>query len=246
MKDINFLTQTANTLLKESPMSLCGLFLKSEYLKVSKDKDEKQKKSQDILKIITSSTPYDSYDEYAIAEAYLSLNKKEESFNYLKLSSSHENMLAKHKIGTIYFNGDLSLNIIQSKTEAIKWFRASCEFNCPLSQYSLGYCCYLGDGVPRDRTEAVTYYNLSAKQGYTIAEHKLANCLENGIGIDENWEESKSYYERAASKGYEPSIQALALLIEKINEKREEQYEKENNIKGDTPRKISTSSIETV
>lgn len=241
MKDPVYLSTSVEKLLKESPMSLLGLLLKAELLKASKDKEEKSK-SLDVYKQIISFSPYDSYDEFVISEAYSALNKREESFNYLKLSALHENMLAKHKLGSIYFNGDIGLSITQNKSEAIKWFRSSCEMGCPLSQYSLGYCYYLGDGVPRDRNEATQFYLASAKQGYTIAEHKLANCLENGIGIEENLEEARSYYEKAASKGYEPALQALALLVEKIYERKLE-MQLQNDTEG--VRKLSTS-VETI
>lgn len=221
MKDPVYLESSYEKLSKESPMSLLTLLIKAEIQKISKEKDEKFKATETYKRMI-SQIPYDSYDEFAISEAHAGLNKKEESFNFLKQAAYHGNMLAKHKLGTIYFNGDIGLGITQNKTEGIKWFRASCEVGCPLSQYSLGYCYYLGDGVPKDRNEAAHYYLISAKQGYTIAEHKLANCLENGIGMDENLEEARTYYEKAASKGYEPALQALALLVEKILERKQE------------------------
>jgi len=194
--------------LKIYPLSLLLQVLKAECLIGLKE----VLKAHQILDNVIKQPVYDSYDEFAVGEAYYLGETKEESLKFYKLSSEKGNMYAEHKLGTIYYNGDENLKIEKNKKEAFKHFQRAAQKGVAMSQYNVAYCYFTGDAIQRNKEEAVKWFKLAAEQGYTVAEYKLGSCYEIGSGIDINLEEAKKYYQRAATKGHEAAIAALDLL----------------------------------
>lgn len=194
--------------LKIYPLSLLLQALKAECLIGLKE----VLKAHQILNNVVKQPIYDSYDEFAVGEAYYLGETKEESLKYYKLSVEKGNMYAEHKFGTLYYNGDENLKIEKNKKEAFKYFQRAASKGVAMSQYNVAYCYFTGDAVQRNKEEAVKWFKLAAEQGYTVAEYKLGSCYEIGSGVEINLEEAKKYYQRAAAKGHEAAIAALDLL----------------------------------
>lgn len=47
--------------------------------------------------------------------------------------------------------------------EATKWYRLAAERRSAYAQYTLGFLCDTGQGVPRDAVQAFVWYNLAAR-----------------------------------------------------------------------------------
>jgi hypothetical protein len=207
----------ADKLLGMYPLNLQALALKGE-----------ARVGHEMFKFVISQPIYDANDEFAVAECYTSLGKKEEGLKLYQKSADQGCMYAEHKLGSLYFNGDADLKIAINKKEAVIWFLSAADRGFALSQYTLAYCYYLGDGIVKNRDLSVKYYHLAAEQGYSVAEHKLGHFYENAIGVEENFEEARKWYSRAASKGHEAAINALDLLISKIEHERSSQLGSES------------------
>lgn len=199
----------SDKLLQMHPLNLLALTLKAE-----------ARVGHELFKFVTTQSIYDAYDEFAVAECLTGLEKKTDAMKHYQISAEKGCVLAEHKLGTIYFNGDTDLKVTPNKKEAVKYFTRAAEKGFALSQYTLGYQYNLGDGVKKDRELSVKYYRMAAEQGYSVAEYKMGHCYENGIGLEENLEEAKRWYSRASQKGHEPAQNALDLLISKIEHDR--------------------------
>ncbi len=69
------------------------------------------------------------------------------------------------------------------------------------TQYELGNCYVLGDGVEQDYEEAARLYSLAAKQDHAEALTNLGFCYLHGYGVNKDVKEATSLFRSAADQG---------------------------------------------
>jgi TPR repeat protein len=81
-------------------------------------------------------------------------------------------------------------------------------------QNTLGYCYYIGLGVPKDETKGVEYYTLAARQGFPGALCNAARATELGIGTPMDQRAARDMYERASRCDFPVAVFHLARCFE--------------------------------
>jgi TPR repeat protein len=76
----------------------------------------------------------------------------------LMVDPEQSNAISQFEYGQLYFDGQ---KIIQSYSEAFKWFKKSADQDYPDSQYFLGVIYYHGKSVPQNNEEAYLWLSLS-------------------------------------------------------------------------------------
>ena len=69
------------------------------------------------------------------------------------------------------------------------------------SQYMLGDCYYLGEGVSEDKEKAVGWYLKAAKQGHADTQNLLGECYKKGSGLSKNYTQAAKWFLRSAKQG---------------------------------------------
>ena len=117
--------------------------------------------------------------------------------------------VAQKNLGVCYAKG---YGVLQSWTEAVKWYRKSAEQGYASAQFNLGRCYAKGYGVLQSWTEAVKWYRKAAEQGEALAQLILGGCYEKGIGVSQSWAEAAEWYRKAAEQGDTDAKEALKRL----------------------------------
>ena len=81
------------------------------------------------------------------------------------------NPYAQTGLGLMYAEGR---GILQSDTEAVKWYRKAVEQSHALAQNNLGFMYATGRGVAQSDTEAVKWYRKAAEQGNKWSQDRLS------------------------------------------------------------------------
>jgi len=112
-----------------------------------------------------------------IASGTMSEKRKIESFEYLTGQAEHQLLM-------------LSL------------YRAFAEYNNDaFSQWYLGLCYELGDGVKRSPAEAVKWYRKAAEQRHAGGQIALGVHYYNGDGVEQDNAEAMKWFRKAADQG---------------------------------------------
>src|SRR6266496_653929 len=82
----------------------------------------------------------------------------------------------------LYYIGKLLLKINYEKS--FYYFQKAAENGCKFSQFNLGGCYQLGDGVRKDIRKSFELYKSSAEQGYINAQSQLIYCYDSGLGTE--------------------------------------------------------------
>ena len=77
------------------------------------------------------------------------------------------------------------------------------------SQFRLGECYYMGQGVPEDKEEGVKWFRKAAEQGHVEAQCLLGDCYYGGQGVPDDKAEAAKWYRKAAEQGH---VEAQGLL----------------------------------
>jgi TPR repeat protein len=75
--------------------------------------------------------------------------------------------------------------VVQSDTEAVRWFRAAANQGNDSAQFSLGGMYQAGRGVPQSDIEAARWYRLAAEQGNREALYNLGTVHVEGASFDD-------------------------------------------------------------
>ena len=100
---------------------------------------------------------------------------------------------------------------IPNDIEALK--RAAAQGHAE-SQYKLGYCYEIGEGVEESCEEAVKWYRKAAEQGYDTAQNDLGYCYYNGQGVEQSYTEAVKWYRKAAEQGNAEAQNNLGVCYE--------------------------------
>ncbi len=65
----------------------------------------------------------------------------------------------------------------------------------------LGWCYYLGDGVPQSYERAAELWKQAAAKGHTSAQGLLGDMYREGQGVPQSYERAAELYKQAAAKG---------------------------------------------
>ena len=93
------------------------------------------------------------------------------------------------------------ISFTQDRTEAIKWYLKSAEYNNSHSLFQLGLCYRDGIGIDKNPKLGVDYLIKSAHFGYNPAKFELANTYRKGIGVTNDVRNAILWYEQAAISG---------------------------------------------
>ena len=92
-------------------------------------------------------------------------------------------------------------------------YRLAAEAGDASAQVNLGFCYYIGDGVPKDHVEAVKWYRKAADQDDTSGQFVLGIAYEKGEGVPENLQEAVKWYLKAAEQGHVRAMCAVKAYI---------------------------------
>ncbi len=85
--------------------------------------------------------------------------------------------------------------------EAFEYFRESAEKGYAKSQFYLGRCYYLGEGVAKDLNKAFSWWSKAAEQGNADAQCFLGYCYRDGEGVAKDPTKAFSWFRKAAEQG---------------------------------------------
>ena len=100
-------------------------------------------------------------------------------------------------------------------SEAIPLLQKAAEQGHAEAQFRLGWCHFVGNGVPRDSYEAGKLYLMAAKQGHVQAQFEYGDCCyknhcgPTGTKLD-RMKEGIIWYQKAAEQGYAKAQYELA------------------------------------
>lgn len=80
-------------------------------------------------------------------------------------------------------------------------------------QNFVGYCYYIGGGVPRDRSIATTWFEKAARNGKAAALFNLALVNDLGEDLRRNPSRAAKLYRRAAERGHLQAQSNLAIML---------------------------------
>ncbi len=83
------------------------------------------------------------------------------------------------------------------------------------AQHYVGYCYYVGQGVPQDDHKAFSWYFKAALQGSAQAQSNLASMFVEGRGVPQDYNEALRYYKKAADQGLAEAQFNLGVLYDK-------------------------------
>ena len=107
---------------------------------------------------------------------------------------------AQRNLGVMFQQGT---GVLQSDTEAVKWYRRAAESGHGRAQQNLGVMYEEGAGVIQDFAEAAKWYRLSAAQGNLFAKLNLGVFFERGIpGAPRDLVRAHMWYNLAAAQGH--------------------------------------------
>ena len=97
----------------------------------------------------------------------------------------------------------------KNKQKAVIYLVKAAEMDYAQAQYKLGWCYYLGKGVPMDKTQAIEWYRKAADQGYAEAQCELGWRYLCGCGIPKDVAQAAKWYQKAADQGNGDAKRAL-------------------------------------
>jgi len=103
--------------------------------------------------------------------------------NQLQIGAQAGDPSAQLNLGKAYDDGN---GVLQSDSQAVKWYRAAAEQGNATAQNNLGLMYRSGRGVQQDKTEALNWYRKAAKQKNSNAMFNLGAAYYNGDGIATN------------------------------------------------------------
>jgi len=81
-----------------------------------------------------------------------------------------------------------------------------------ISQFRIGLCYSVGDGVAQDHTQAALWFQKAADQGNAEAQFELGSCYEMGNGVEQDQEMACRWFQKAADQGSCDAKQSLKNL----------------------------------
>jgi TPR repeat protein len=94
-----------------------------------------------------------------------------------------------------------ALRVRKDIAGAIPEFRRAAELGNAAAQSDLGWCYYIGLGVPQDAAEAVKWFRKAAEQGDASAQNRLGVSYDEGKGVRRDQEQAVGWYRMAADRG---------------------------------------------
>ena len=110
---------------------------------------------------------------------------------------------AYFQIGFCY---EMGYGIVQSFSEAAKWYHFSAEKNHVDAENRLAWFYKKGFGVPKDNVISAHFYEKAAKKGDRSAQCNFAIACANGDGVLRDVKKGIKWYKRSALQKYSPAM----------------------------------------
>lgn len=94
------------------------------------------------------------------------------------------------------------LHRFEEQREAVRRYLRSAERGDAAAQYSLGNCCFRGEGIERDESKAFEWFLKSAEQGYVMAQYRVGFCYYYGHGIERDESAAAKWFLCSAEHGH--------------------------------------------
>ena len=142
------------------------------------------------------------YDKAKVALERLERYKQAvKQFEKIRKEAENGDIEAQYQLAEYYYNGYSDADIRYDYVEAVKWYLRAAEHDNISSQYKLGNCYKLGNGVSKNCDEAARWYRIAADRGNSDAQYELANCYLQGIGVKQDYNEAFMLYRKSAESG---------------------------------------------
>ena len=113
----------------------------------------------------------------------------------------------------IYLQGEEEYNGIDSCNpnydHAFFLFKKSAEMGCPMAEYKLSVCYYLGRGVDKSQRKSFKWCRKAAKHGYPTAQYALGYSYLLGEGCSASSKKAHKWIFMAANRGNPHAIEYL-------------------------------------
>ncbi len=119
---------------------------------------------------------------------------------------------AQNNLGLLY---DKGLGVLQSDTEAAKWYRSAADQGHAKAQFNLAVMYEKGRGVPKSDAEAVTWYRKAADLGHASAQDILGDMYARGRGVPRDSAEALKWFRKAADQGDPVAQNTLGVMYER-------------------------------
>ncbi|MDR0300233.1 MAG: helix-turn-helix domain-containing protein [Streptococcaceae bacterium] len=103
-----------------------------------------------------------------------------------------------YNLGLMYL---LGLGTEQSKSKAIRAFKAASKQDNPKAHWQLGLCYHNGYGVQSDYKQAFHYFQMAAEAGNENGQVYLAYYYEHGLAMIHSTRDARIWYNKAAEQG---------------------------------------------
>lgn len=131
---------------------------------------------------------------------------------YEVFASISGNPVAQNFLGNMFLMG---MGVMQSDSEAEKWFRLSAEQGNRESQDSLGQMLEEGRRAAKNEREAAKWYLLAAEQGDSDAQLRLGRMYRQGRGVGKSDAEAVRWFRAAADQGDDNAQLDLGWMYER-------------------------------
>lgn len=127
-------------------------------------------------------------------------------------SGSHE---AASNLGQSYMYG---IGVKRrDPARAIRLFRKAAAVGIAETEFNLGYCYEMGQGVRLDLPKAVRFYRMAAPQGDAAAQSNLGTMYLDGRGVPRDANQARSLFLAAAEAGNSKALINLADMYDRGN-----------------------------
>lgn len=138
--------------------------------------------------------------EYLLGSYYLhDFDKVDSALRLLEKSAATNEPFALHKLGELYFKGDL---VKKDACKAIEYLTKASSLGHAKSDVYLGLSFMSGECVNIDYAKAYMHFNRAAEAGLPIAHYYIAVMYENGMHVERDCFNALKYYNKAAAKGF--------------------------------------------
>ncbi|KAG2373130.1 hypothetical protein C9374_012862 [Naegleria lovaniensis] len=140
-------------------------------------------------------------------ENKLSCNNSKFNAHYWlkKAATQHQNLIAQHEIGFMYFKDHYY-------SKALKWLTRSALQGYAKAQNDLGLMYALGKGVDKDFTQAFEWFEKAANQNFAVAQYNLGVMYEKGDGVQQDETQARKWYRKAAQQDHKGAFRKLGGL----------------------------------
>ncbi len=113
--------------------------------------------------------------------------------------------------------------VVQSDSEALKWYLLAAEQGLKEAQFNIGMMHEYGHGLPKSNEEAVKWLQMAATQGHSVAAQRVGAAFENGWSVLKDYRKAYIWFTIGSENGSELARQsrdaiAVRMTPEEVSE----------------------------